>query len=224
MDRFVQDLHELLLDRKAEDVTLLGHSYGGTLALEYVLAHPQGVRQIILENGFVDAPMSMEDRIGDAAATCKQKDIPEIEAITQKYAEGQQLSFNELKRLVKGDLEPHYWYDPSMRAQIVEGGYERWGYTQENGSLNWALCEKFWDQGLFTSYSFFTRLEEIMKPVLVLTGRHDRVISPRHAEETARRLPRSQLAIFEKSGHFPHIEEPEAFRQLIYTFVEQGVE
>ena len=68
-------------------------------------------------------------------------------------------------------------------------------------------------------YSVLDRLHKIRKPALVVTGRHDHVISPRHAEEVARRLPQSQLRIFEQSGHYPHIEEPQEFRRMLYEFV-----
>ena len=71
------------------------------------------------------------------------------------------------------------------------------------------------------SYSILEELPGVQQPVLVVTGRHDHVISPRHAGEAAKRLKGSRLEILDKSGHYPHEEEPEAFLQLIYEFATQ---
>ena len=221
LDRYVEDLYEFLVDRKAEDIILLGQSFGGAVVLEYVLAHPDGVQKVILENGYADARISMEDRLNGAFELCKEKNIPVAEAVVQKYREGHPLSLDDLGKLTGDDVHELYWYASNAeRLEFIEGGGERWGYTKEALSEVGWIVERFWDQGLFTSYSVLYELHKINTPVLVVTGRHDKVISPRHAKEVARRLPQSQLLILEKSGHYPHIEEPKKFRRIIYEFAE----
>lgn len=225
LEHYVEDLHELLIERKAEKVILLGQSFGGAVALEYVLTHPDGVHRIILENGYADARISMEDRLDGAFDLCQRKNLPEVEAVVRKYKEGHPLSLEDLVKLFGEDVQELYWFDPNANGiEFIEGGREYWGYTQETSSEVGWIVEKFWDQGVLTSYSVLSRLHKIEKPVLVVTGRRDHVISPRHAQEVARRLQKGQLKILEKSGHYPHIEEPEAFRHLIYEFVEQEFE
>ena len=48
--------------------------------------------------------------------------------------------------------------------------------------------------------------------------------TPRHASEVAKRLKRSRLEILEQSGHYPHEEEPEAFRQLLSDFAAEKLQ
>ena len=55
------------------------------------------------------------------------------------------------------------------------------------------------------------RLGEISAPTLILVGRDDFVCPPSQAKIMHERHPNSQLVIFENSGHFTHVEEPEAF-------------
>ena len=225
INRYVEDLYELLRDRKAVDVILLGQSFGGVIVLEYVLTHPDGVQGVILENGMADARISMDDRVKGAFDLCQRVSLPEVENVVRKYQEGHALSFSEFSDKLAGDelQEELYWYDADAEGlgfTDFTDWYRRWGYTDEvTSEVEW-ICRRFWDQGLLTTYSVLDRLHQIKKPALVVTGRHDQVISPRHAEEVARRLPQSQLRILEQSGHYPHIEEPQEFRRIVYEFVE----
>ena len=216
--RYIRDLHELLEHLDTQHVLLLGQSFGGAIALEYTLAHSGRVKKVILENGYLDARISLEDRLNGAARLAEEKKIPHIEQVVLKYEGGEALTLDDFDHLV--DVQELYWYDPDADVPL-EGGLERWGYSKTTVSVVRWIVESFWNQGLFTSYSILDELPGLQQPVLVVTGRHDHVISPRHASEAAKRLKGSRLEILEQSGHYPHEEEPEAFRQLIYEFATQ---
>jgi pimeloyl-ACP methyl ester carboxylesterase len=57
-------------------------------------------------------------------------------------------------------------------------------------------------------------------PTLIVWGERDRIIPVAHAHEAHEALPGSQLALFEESGHFPHLEEPARFIETLTEFVE----
>ncbi len=59
------------------------------------------------------------------------------------------------------------------------------------------------------------RLGEIEVPTLILTGRHDFFCPPSQAERLHRGIRGSKMAIFERSGHYPFVEEAEAFRDTV---------
>ena len=63
-------------------------------------------------------------------------------------------------------------------------------------------------------------LKEVGVPTLVIVGRHDFITNVAMAEEMIRHLPNGRLEIFEDSGHFALIEEPEKFRRVIREFIE----
>ena len=122
INRYVEDLYELLRDRKAVDVILLGHSFGGVVVLEYVLTHPDGVQGVILENGMADARISMDDRVKGAFDLCQRVSLPEVENVVRKYQEGHALSFSEFSdKLMTGDelQEELYWYDADAEGLRV---------------------------------------------------------------------------------------------------------
>jgi proline iminopeptidase len=63
------------------------------------------------------------------------------------------------------------------------------------------------------------RLAEVGAPTLVLVGRHDPQTPMPCAHELVAGIPRSRLAVFERSGHAPFIEEPEAFLRDVHAFL-----
>jgi proline iminopeptidase len=70
-----------------------------------------------------------------------------------------------------------------------------------------------------TPYDLRGELVKISVPTLILVGRHDFVCAPEVAAEIAAGIPGAELHVFEKSGHFAHLEEPEAFARAIADFV-----
>jgi pimeloyl-ACP methyl ester carboxylesterase len=58
-----------------------------------------------------------------------------------------------------------------------------------------------------------------MIPTLILWGRRDPLIPVEHAEVAHRHMAGSRLEIFETAGHFPHLDEPVRFARLLMDFV-----
>ena len=63
------------------------------------------------------------------------------------------------------------------------------------------------------------KLKEISIPALIIVGRYDFIANVEMAKEMQEHIPDARLEIFENSGHFPPIEEPEKFHQLVKEFV-----
>jgi pimeloyl-ACP methyl ester carboxylesterase len=57
-------------------------------------------------------------------------------------------------------------------------------------------------------------------PVLVITGRDDRITRPQESEEIAALLPHATLRIVEGAGHFPFVEQPDAYLGAIREWLE----
>lgn len=66
------------------------------------------------------------------------------------------------------------------------------------------------------------RRGEIRVPTPVMCGMYDEA-TPHMAETIRRGIPGAELAVFEKSAHFPHIEQAEEFMEVLGDFLD-GVE
>ena len=62
---------------------------------------------------------------------------------------------------------------------------------------------------------------KIKIPTLVIVGRHDFITNVDMAKEITERIPNAKMEIFEESGHFGIVEEPEKFYWVVKEFVEK---
>ena len=68
-------------------------------------------------------------------------------------------------------------------------------------------------------YDLGPELAKFRFPTLVVTGRYDMNVAPSTAWKIHQRIPGSRFVAFERSGHLPYFEEPEAFTATIEQFL-----
>lgn len=173
-------------------VVLLGGSYGGHLALEYALAHPNAVRAIILRD------TAASSRFHEAAKATALRRIPDIPR-------------DGLDRLFDAAIQPLY---RAVRDPAAEqAALARIPFRYE--THNWAFSRNQ------PAFNLLPRLGEIRVPTLVTVGRHDWICPVEASEEIAAGIPGARLVVFEHSGHSPQVEEPEAYLALVRDFLDQ---
>ena len=57
-------------------------------------------------------------------------------------------------------------------------------------------------------------------PFLIIWGKRDSIIPVAHAHAVHERVPSSRLEIFEDAGHFPHVDEPLRFIEVLTDFID----
>lgn len=173
-----------------ERVAVLGFSYGGFLALELALRHPDRLSHLLL--------------MGTAPAYGYGDDI--LTHARRKGATEAMLAYLESDEEVADDaafkeqietLWPLYFHDhrPEHDRLLDDVIYS---------------VEGFAAPGETAAYDVTARLGEIAAPTLIMAGRDDFVCPPSQAEILHAGIPDSELRIFEHSGHMPYAEEPEA--------------
>jgi proline iminopeptidase len=65
------------------------------------------------------------------------------------------------------------------------------------------------------------QLKNIKAPTLVIVGRHDFITNVSMAGEMVKHIPKARMEVFENSGHYGFVEEPEKFYRVIKAFVEE---
>jgi len=174
-----------------EEIAVLGYSFGGFVALEYALRYPERISHLILLD---TAPTFDYEEEIEANARRKGATQEQLEALDAS-AEDE----GESWRLWKV-IEPLYFC--TFDADLAERVMGKTVISVEAADAGDAIIEG-WD--------LTPRLGEISAPTLILVGRDDFVCPPSQAKIMHEGIPNSQLAIFENSGHFTHVEEPEAF-------------
>lgn len=198
IEKFVEDTVALTDALGLERFAMLGHSFGGIVAQHLALAHPELLSHLIL----VCAPSS-DDYARDVEAA-----LPEL-LQPDALSELARLSAAEpSKDVMRRSLEllaPVYFRDPSKVAAL------------ELDSIRFGPeSQAVWDS--LEGFDLRPRLPEIEVPALVVAGAHDRAVTPERAKETADALPNGTLTVMEGSGHYPFLEESEAFVSGVLDF------
>ena len=173
-----------------EKVAVLGFSYGGFIALEFALRHPERVSHLILM-GTAPSLLPGADVLANArrlGATPAQ-----LAALESEDKVDTDEAFRELIE-VQWPLYFHA-YRPEYDRLLDDVVYSVRGQPPASETA---------------AYDVTARLGEITAPTLILAGRSDIVCPPSQAETLHHGIPGSELHIFETSGHMPYVEEPEA--------------
>jgi proline iminopeptidase len=190
-----------------EQWAVLGHSFGGMVALEYALRYPQRLSHLLLM-----------DTCGDTRWV--QQNAPEMLAKRGYSASAVEAA----RRFFNGQLKPGevfraavkfaraYYYRFSLLAmarQVILG--PRVKMRPE--------AQIFGFSQLLTGWTVMDRLSEIKVPTLVLAGRHDFQFPPEHQAILADRLPNAQLEIIERAGHNAPMERPAQVIEVVRRFL-----
>jgi pimeloyl-ACP methyl ester carboxylesterase len=191
-----------------EKWAVLGHSFGGMVALEYALGYPTSLTHLILM-----------DTCGDARWV--QQNAPEILA-KRGYSAA---SVRAARRFFNGQLKPRevlpamlrfgraYYYRSNLLTlarQVLSGGM-RVKMRPE--------AQIFGFGQLLPGWTVMDRLSEIKVPTLVLAGRHDFQFPPEHQAILADRLPNAQLELIERAGHNAPTERPAEVIEVLRRFM-----
>lgn len=70
-------------------------------------------------------------------------------------------------------------------------------------------------------WSAVDRLGDIACPTLLLAGRYDVFCSPQQLHRITRRVPHAESVVFEDSGHFMWVEEPDRFFPIVREWLDE---
>lgn len=190
---------------------LLGHSWGGMLAIEYALTRPESLASLILASAPASVPQYIEGARGFVNALpteTQQRLIKHEEAGTTDDPEYQE-AMNEFYRLHLCRVEP--WPECLMRT------FEKFSQNPEVYNTMWGPSE-FYATGLLKDWDRSGRVGEITAPTLITSGRYDEV-TPESVEPVHRAIQGSTWVLFEESSHMPHIEEAERYASTVADFL-----
>lgn len=204
--QWVADLDALREHFGDEKIILTGGSYGGYVALEYVLTHSQRVSHLILRG--TSASRKFEG-LSRRNALARAAEFPDItEKLLDKLFEGR-VESDEAFREAYATIAPLYDASttPEKAAERVASATFRVDTHNQAFSQN------------IPNYDLTRRLHEIQTPTLIVVGRHDWITPVESSEELAACIPNSELVIFEYSGHSPQLEENERFTIVVRDFL-----
>jgi proline iminopeptidase len=211
-DRFVEELAAVRRGLGLREIHLLGHSWGGALAAEYLLtARPEGVRSVILSSPLLSTPRWVAD------ARRLRSTLPaEVQSTLERC-----------ETVATAD-------DPACRTatdvfntQFVRGAAELPELSECAGTTgNDRIYRQMWGAAEFTAtgtlrdFDRTDRLGELHLPVLFVGGRHDEAV-PETLAEFRSRIPGARQAVLEGSAHSTYRTETARYAQIVNEFLDE---
>jgi proline iminopeptidase len=209
LDTYAADMEQVRESLGLGDVIVIGHSIHGMLALEYARRQPQHLLGAVaigaLPHISADDP-DEADRIWQAEASKERKELlarqlaeltPEVRAT---------LSPEELFVREYVASSPRIWYD---------AGYDcSWLWVDVVPYMTvWSRLVELLEQ-----YDLAQGPGDITVPVLIAQGRYDGGLTTLW-EQHRHKLPTHTYALFERSAHFPSMEEQPLFDQTLLDWI-----
>jgi len=209
VDRFVEELAQVRSALKLDRLHLFGSSWGGMLAMQYVLDRRPDLESLIL----CGSPASMIRWVSDCAALLAEE-TEETRRVIREHEAAGFTGCPEYQAAILGFYRKHVCrLDPwpaGLERSFAEAGYDV--YNTMNGPSEFTVT------GTLKTWDIMDRLPEIDVRTLLVGGRYDEC-TPGHLEEMHRRIAGSRLAIIKDASHLCFAEQPEAFNQVINSFM-----
>ena len=186
---------------------VLGHSFGGHVALEYVLRYPERVSQLILMDTAGDARWSQEHAAEILAG--RGYDAKTV-AVARRFYCGR-ITSNDFVR-ASFRLLPAYDHQFSLlrlAREMLEGGWRM--KTRPEALIFGGKMMRGWN--------VMDRLGEIGVPTLVLAGHDDFLFPPESQAVLAAGIPNARLRIIERAGHNPQSERTAETMRIVADFL-----
>jgi proline-specific peptidase len=196
MELFV---HELATVREAlglSHVHLFGHSFGGMIALEYMLTKPSGIASLTLHSTSASFPLFVAEwaRLESELPADIQETLAKHEAdgTMDDPAYQEARSVFDQQYIWRLDPLPDYLLRSLENPQVAEFDLDEWDIR--------------------------SRLGEIETPTLITSGQYD-IVTPILAEILQENIAGSEWVLFEESSHYAHAEEPKHFLSILDGFL-----
>lgn len=231
MSTLVADVEALRKSLGIPQLTLMGHSFGGTIALEYAARHPEHVQKLIILDGAADMPATFrlwQSEIEDRYPTLWQTAL--------KGSDGGKLRLDHFEHDGCAVAEAEFGLEMSVLKSVDGQAFHNWqqfhdqryqkeqtALDKESGLRNTGEIGTayFGPDSQFPCYRF-TAFSRLTMPTLVIVGKYDRAIGVQQMQALAARLPNAHFDEFDQSSHFVYAEQPVKFVRDIEVFLTSG--
>lgn len=209
-ERFAREVQSVRDALGLERIHLLGHSWGGWLALEYMAGEPSGIVSLTLAStspsveayisGVPELLAGLPQDVQDTIARCEAEgktDSPEYTAATFAFYQ---------KHLCRIEPWPDYMMRTGMNIQMSPVYHYMWGPSEFTLTGNL----RGWDRTAI--------LPQLDVPTLITAGRFDEML-PSIQTSMRDAIPGAELVMFEESAHSAHAEEKDKYNATMRSFL-----
>jgi proline iminopeptidase len=205
----VNDLESIRQAFRFDKISILGHSWGGFLAMHYAIAYPQFVEKLILSNSMPACSeghsLFFEEYKNRTAPY--QEELSAITA-TQEFQAGEPKSIEQFYRIIFRTYCYHSEKADLLNLQMTP-----------SASVNGAKVFQVIREDVFKiPYNLHESLKTLRIPTLVIHGDFD-PIPATTAQKIHESIQGSKYVLLKQCGHFPYVERKEEYFDFLKEFL-----
>lgn len=215
IERFADEVEQvrLALGLDKDNLVVLGHSWGGILAIEYALRHPRGLKALVISNMMASIPAYNEYARRVLMPQMDPRALAEIQAIEGRK-EYENPRYEAL--LLPNFYEQHFlrmpaaqWPDPVLRsfAHLNRKIYVPMQGPSEMGA-----------SGVLETWDRTADLPQISVPTLVIGAQYD-TMDPKHMEWMAKQVQHGRYLYCPKGSHLAMYDDQETYFEGLLSFL-----
>jgi 2-hydroxy-6-oxonona-2,4-dienedioate hydrolase len=192
-----------LLDQLGFDqpIVLIGCSMGGSMAMDFALAHPSRVKVLVMVGS------------GPSGLRLDVPTHPKEAEAEEAYKSG------DLERLA--DLEAQIWFDGMGRTpDQVNQDMRRLALEMNRLALS-HVAKGLGKRQPDTDTPAAERLDELEMPLLVVVGEHDEPYSHAAADHMVEKVPSARKVVLEDAAHLANMDHPGQFQRTVSAFLDE---
>jgi pimeloyl-ACP methyl ester carboxylesterase len=198
MGAFASGIRDLVLSLELGPVTVVGHSLGGGVAMQFAYQFPERTERLAL--------VSSGGLGRSVHGLLRAATLPGSEIVLPLLAARRVLDAGRTVGRGLGRLGLQLGHDAVEMAR----GHASLGDSESRNAFVQTLRASVDVTGQRVQALDRLYLAEEL-PLLILWGARDRIIPPGHGRRAHQLVPGSRFELFEAAGHFPHLDEPERF-------------
>lgn len=211
IEQFSKDLNQLAASLGLKKFILMGHSWGGLLAMHYTINYPDNVSNLILVNSAPADYKGQQAFVNEFDKRTKQ--IKEKVKPLFNYEDFVKLDETEMSNLYRTLFSVYFNNPKDSRHLTLNINKES---AQSGFKVMEEMSKTFW---IRPNTDLFPYLKTLNVPTLVIHGKQD--IVPWHtAQEIKEAIPHAKIFYLENCGHFPFIEKPQQFFSAVRRFLQ----
>jgi proline iminopeptidase len=209
----IEDVDSVRAYFRLESVAVMGHSWGGLLALEYAMRHPERVSHLILLDtapaSFDDCRLFEQERHATAPEDAEMlRDLESRPGFAEGGLEARAAYYRVYFRVT---LRPPELLDRLIEQLLV-------GVTREGILKARAIGDRLWNETYESpTYNLLPQLTQLRVPTLVVHGDYD-FVPLTCAAHIAEAVAGARLVVVPDCGHFSYLERPDAVRAALSEF------
>ncbi|PEW00211.1 alpha/beta hydrolase [Bacillus cereus] len=220
LNDLIEDCEELRKVLQIDQWSVIGHSFGGYLALLYAATYPNSIEKIIFEGPTFDFALTSRALLQKTGILLgkyrKELEAEECFAYSSSNASSKVLleAYIRLSNELEEKRMEMYNYKEDETDDSVYSD-EEWEVFSNRSRVHF---DRLKSEGTFHT-SLLSKIKDVQNSMLLIVGKYDVVTCEKQIETFNKDARNGKYIVFEESGHTPHYEEADRFAETVIHFL-----